>query len=406
VRTEVERVRAEAAHDAERAAAAAEERLRAAVLEVQEERVADRAEWEAARELDAVLDREIREVEKAVRTCDYALMRAASGVHAALGKAQREKQRMLSALNNFVLSVSGGTASQAHDALHAAAAAQRDGDGSAEAVVAQLSALRSLVVLRGSHAAVQFVAPSGAGTTACDSASGRMIGTERVANTAPSEAGPTASLLEAFLVGGTPPVPTAGDELSHRHVGGSNGRPAITKRAGSDCGSDTRSRVSADDRLSIGASDSVASTRRSAGAAGQRERDPEAEWLRKAKKRQAKEFVSIAGIEAVSIGQLTREAEETGEKNLFAWRGMRLRLMWDGKIRDKLVDEVLHSHASCPSFMRTVQHTNGGRRVNSNNDAPGVGRLCRKADLLLISTHVMWRRLRRGQSKWHASGGV
>ena len=39
-------------------------------------------------------------------------------------------------------------------------------------------------------------------------------------------------------------------------------------------------------------------------------------------------------------------------------------------------------------------------------DAPGVGRLCRKADLLLISTHVMWRRLRRGQSKWHASGGV
>jgi hypothetical protein len=41
----------------------------------------------------------------------------------------------------------------------------------------------------------------------------------------------------------------------------------------------------------------------------------------------------------VSIGQLTREATKTSERNVFTWRNRCLRLLYDGGLRDRLIDD-------------------------------------------------------------------
>ena len=52
---------------------------------------------------------------------------------------------------------------------------------------------------------------------------------------------------------------------------------------------------------------------------------------------QAKDLVSLRGYTDITIGQLTREVQKTKVKNVFEWKDLRLRLLYDGLYRDRLI---------------------------------------------------------------------
>jgi hypothetical protein len=47
--------------------------------------------------------------------------------------------------------------------------------------------------------------------------------------------------------------------------------------------------------------------------------------------------VSLRGYTDITIGQLTREVQKTKVKNVFEWKDLRLRLLYDGPYRDRLI---------------------------------------------------------------------
>ena len=52
-------------------------------------------------------------------------------------------------------------------------------------------------------------------------------------------------------------------------------------------------------------------------------------------------MVYLSGLdEQVTIGRLTRESTKTDERNVFMWRDRRLRLLFDGSLRDRLIDDA------------------------------------------------------------------
>ena len=61
--------------------------------------------------------------------------------------------------------------------------------------------------------------------------------------------------------------------------------------------------------------------------------------------------MSLRGHTDITIGQLTREVEKTRVKNVFRWKELRLRLLYDGPLRDRLIGasclpRPARSHAS------------------------------------------------------------
>ncbi len=72
--------------------------------------------------------------------------------------------------------------------------------------------------------------------------------------------------------------------------------------------------------------------------------------------KQAREVVYLSGLdEQVTIGRLTRESTKTEERNVFMWRDRRLRLLFDGSLRDRLIDDA--SGSLVDIYVHTHTHT-------------------------------------------------
>lgn len=62
--------------------------------------------------------------------------------------------------------------------------------------------------------------------------------------------------------------------------------------------------------------------------------------------------MSLRGHTDITIGQLTREVEKTKVKNVFRWKELRLRLLYDGPLRDRLIGPSLRPPARMPPTLR------------------------------------------------------
>ena len=74
--------------------------------------------------------------------------------------------------------------------------------------------------------------------------------------------------------------------------------------------------------------------------------------------KQARDVVYLSGLdEQVTIGRLTRESTKTDERNVFIWRDRRLRLLFDGSLRDRLIDDASGSLVYIYIYIHTYIYT-------------------------------------------------
>ena len=264
-----------------------------------------------------VLERELKLTERAARTCERAVLKAASAVHVSLVRSARENERTHAALREFIDDIApcqvDGPLMDGR--LLREAMAGEDARGVVEKAEKKMSETMSTISNQYKLLKQRLKMPD----DSSDDVVGAGVG-------GGSENGGVAS---AGLVSGQ-----MRRALSFMRRNGSEG-----KGGG---GSDSDSRRSEEKRGGgVSRSEEGGGAWREGrgmgaeGAAG----EMNAATLQRLKKLQARDLVSLRGHTDVTIGQLTREVLKTKEKHVFQWRDLKLRLLYDGAVRDRLIDD-------------------------------------------------------------------
>ena len=299
----------------------------------------ERDMWANSREEARIMQEEVQALEKVSRQVDRAVGRAASAVQVALVRKNREMERMQRSMRDFIDDVAPAQLQAAvYDAetLRATIGQVRGAQGdSSEGLLSAVGAITQQyktlkrgfseringLDLLGDRSFLEGLDPLA--KTKADSSSDKYVGaktkTDCMVQLEQARGSDTCSLRSGDgVLGGVMQAPASDYSSLHGTVCAS-------------AGDDAKPEGSMEQR---GDRDDVAAKRLARALAA----DPSR--LQRERKKQARDLVSLPGLdEDMTIGKLTRECTKASERNTFLWGGRRLRLLYDGGLRDRLIDD-------------------------------------------------------------------